>query len=84
MDEDSDIEMRYEGSGNQLGTSRESPVIVRDEQEEATGSASLKSETAVGSALCRNADGTVEAPMVMKRKPKGARVCIIWILMNTG
>lgn len=56
----------------ELGTSRESPVIIQDE-DPIQLDPRIK-QTSIGGALRRNEDGTVEAPVVVKRKAKGPKV----------
>lgn len=60
------------------GSSRASPVIVQDEEfdwKHSTGPNIIDVST-VGGALRKNADGTLCAPKVVKRKAKGQRVRI--------
>ena len=71
-----------QGADAEEGTSRSRPVVIVDsgfsttvqppEEEEVP---MIPTPTVVGSALKRNADGTVAAPRISKRKPKGAKVC---------
>ena len=63
------------------GMSRSKPVIIVDsgfsttvQSPEPESLPSLPTVAAVGSALKRNADGTVAAPKILKRKPKQAQV----------
>ncbi len=65
------------------GTSRANPVVIVDsgfsttaEPQEEIGPITSLSPPTVGSALKRNADGTVAAPRISKRKPKSANVGI--------
>ena len=63
------------------GMSRSKPVIIVDsgfsttvQSPEPESLPPLPTVAAVGSALKRNADGTVVAPKISKRKPKEAKV----------
>ncbi|KAH8114512.1 P-loop containing nucleoside triphosphate hydrolase protein, partial [Phellopilus nigrolimitatus] len=73
-DEDEDIEMK-EDLAPESGFSRSFPVIVRDEEPAIAPSkpALVVKDMAVGGALRKNADGTVSAPKVVNRKPRGHR-----------
>ena len=60
------------------GSSRASPVIVHDSEPELktpNQTTNIIDISAVGGALRKNADGSVQAPKVIKRKPKGQKVC---------
>lgn len=63
-----------------LGTTRDAPVVVVDDDGVAVGTASVKvavKSVEVGSALKRAADGSVIAPRVVKGTRKGAKVCFL-------
>ena len=67
------------------GSSRASPVIVHDSEPELKTSnqtANIIDISAVGGALRKNADGSVQAPKVIKRKPKGQKVCTTKMLIQ--
>ena len=59
------------------GTSRESPVVVVDDEilmKDAKTNSSALQDIGIGSALRKNDDGTVLAPKVVKRKLKSQHV----------
>ncbi|KZT73805.1 P-loop containing nucleoside triphosphate hydrolase protein [Daedalea quercina L-15889] len=68
-----------EDTQGDVGTSRENPVVIVDTGFSTTQSLSPEERSApasvaqVGSALKRNADGSVVAPKISKRRPKGSK-----------
>ena len=61
------------------GTSREFPVLVEDNEIQATKRAPEKIELSLGSALRRNADGTVQTPIIItKKREKGTAVSVMY------
>ncbi|EJC98118.1 P-loop containing nucleoside triphosphate hydrolase protein [Fomitiporia mediterranea MF3/22] len=77
-EEDNDMRKNDEGSRDAdmekelPGSSPESPVIIFDEPEDVPKILPQVTD-AVGSALRRNKDGTLQEPKVLKRQPKGPR-----------
>ncbi|KAI5122781.1 hypothetical protein M0805_000125 [Coniferiporia weirii] len=69
-----DVEMR-EVPAPEPGSSRASPVVIFDEEPlfAPSDQAHVVEGVAVGSALRKNPDGTVKAPKIVKRRPKGQR-----------
>lgn len=62
-------------SDKREGFSKERPVVVVDSVPTASAAEQAAQPTvAVGSALQRNADGSVVAPRVLKKKEKGKKV----------
>lgn len=60
------------------GTSREFPVLVEDSEIQAVKQSPEKTELSLGSALRRNADGTVQAPIIItKKREKGTTVSML-------
>lgn len=60
------------------GTSREFPVLVEDSEIQAVKQSPEKTELSLGSALRRNADGTVQAPIIItKSREKGTTVSVL-------
>lgn len=58
------------------GSSKERPVVIVDSAVTTPAEQTAQSSTAVGSALQRNADGSVVTPRILKRKDKGRKVVI--------
>ena len=56
------------------GKSRENPVVIVDADAGSLGDQETSVPAAVGSALRRNADGSMATPRMLKRKDKGTRV----------
>lgn len=70
-----------------LGSTRDMPVVVTDDAGKDSGSGVNGGSVTVieiGAGLKKNADGSVVAPKVVKRQPKGARVCGVSLLMFGG
>lgn len=84
------VDARTDGepTGDEVGSSRANPVVIVDAGFSTTplqpkeGSTPVAAPVAqVGSALKRTADGSVAAPKIAKRRPKGSKVLIqYWIV----